>query len=98
MRIIKSFGIVIGGYLLAILGSVLVVFSGADSTGESGSGVALIVFAAYWGLLATKVGYRWFDFFFAALPFYGIFWMFKIAHRIARLPLRDWAEKSNNES
>lgn len=95
MRTLKTIGIVVGGYALAALASALVVISGADSTGNSGSGVALIAMGLYWGFLATKVGYRWFDFLFAVIPFYGIFWMFRIAHRIAYLPNSDWPERIN---
>lgn len=92
MRTFKTIGIVVGGYALAALASVLVVISGADSTGNSGSGVALLAMGLYWGYLATKVGYRWFDFLFMAIPFYGIFWAFRIANRVAFLPNKDWSE------
>jgi hypothetical protein len=92
MRTLKTIGIVVGGYALAALASALVVISGADSTGNSGSGAALIAMALYWGTLATKVGYRWFDFLFMVIPVYGIFWAFRIANRIAFLPNKDWTE------
>jgi hypothetical protein len=94
MRTLKTIGIVVGGYAIAMLASVLVVFSGADSSGDSGSGVALLAMGLYWGFLATKVGYRWFDFLFMIIPFYGIFWAFRIANRIAFLPNRDWPERN----
>ena len=97
MRTLKTIGIVVGGYATAALASALVVISGADSTGDSGSGVALIAMALYWGFLASKVGYRWFDFLFAAIPFYGIIWMFRIAHRVSFLPNRDWADRADGK-
>ena len=90
MRIFKTIGIVIGGYLIAMIASTLFIISGADTTGDSGTGAAILLICLYWGFLASKVGYRWFDFFFAAIPFYGIIWMFRVAYRIAYLPNRDW--------
>ena len=96
MRTLKTIGIVVGGYVLAAIASALVVISGADTTGNSGSGVALLALGLYWGFLATKVGYRWFDFFFMVIPVYGIFWAFKIANRVAYLPNKDWSVLGSN--
>jgi hypothetical protein len=45
--------------------------------------------------MAPKVGYRWFDCFFAAIPFYGIFFIFRIANRVAFLPEIDWSQRTN---
>lgn len=92
MRRIKTIGIVVFGYFLAGLASAIVVASGVDSTGNSGSGVALITLILFWGYLATKTGYRWFDFLFLLIPLYGIFWVFRIAYRIAYLPRKDWTD------
>ncbi|CAN2175132.1 hypothetical protein MCEMRE203_00149 [Candidatus Nanopelagicaceae bacterium] len=93
MRTFKTIGIVVAGYVLAMLASAAVVITGADPSGDSGGGVALIALSAYWGYLATKAGYRWFDFLFSAIPIYGIYWIFKIANRIAFLPNKDWEER-----
>jgi hypothetical protein len=92
VRTLKTIGIVLGGYALGAVASALIVISGADTTGNSGSGVMLLVLALYWGVLATKVGYRWFDFLFLLIPVYGIFWAFRIANRVAFLPSRDWPD------
>jgi hypothetical protein len=42
---------------------------------------------------ARKVSYRWFDTFFLLVPIYSIFWMIKIAYRLAFLPNKDWAPR-----
>jgi hypothetical protein len=39
---------------------------------------------------APKVSYRWFDTFFLLVPIYSIFWLIKIAYRVAYLPHKDW--------
>jgi hypothetical protein len=88
MRLIKTIGLVIGVYILAI--AIDLVF--ASSSSEYQGGVTFLVILGFLGFLAPKVGYRWFDCFFALIPFYGIFFIFKIAHRVAFLPNRDWAE------
>jgi hypothetical protein len=94
MRTLKTIGIVIAGYLLAMLASAAVVISGADPSGDSGGGVALVTLCIYWGYLATKVGYRWFDFLFTLIPIYGVIWIFRIANRIAFLPNKDWEDSA----
>jgi hypothetical protein len=89
MRTFKTIGIVIGMYLAAFVSDVIVASGSPDYEG----GVALIVLLAFLAFLATKVGYRWFDCFFAAIPIYGIFFIFRIAHRTAFLPERDWSNR-----
>jgi uncharacterized protein YacL len=89
MRTFKTIGIVIGMYLAAFVSDVIVASGSPDYEG----GVAVIVLLAFLAFLATKVGYRWFDCFFAAIPIYGIFFIFRIAHRIAFLPERDWSNR-----
>jgi hypothetical protein len=89
MRTFKTIGIVIGIYLAAFVSDVIVASGSPDYEG----GVAVIVLLAFLAFLATKVGYRWFDCFFAAIPIYGIFFIFRIAHRIALLPERDWSNR-----
>jgi len=56
---------------------------------EGGIGVLIILGSL--AFLAPKVGYRWFDCFFAAIPFYGIFFIFRICRRVANLPQVDWS-------
>ena len=56
-------------------------------------GMTVLVLLGFLAFLAPKVGYRWFDCFFAAIPFYGVFFIFRIAKRVAYLPERDWAER-----
>jgi hypothetical protein len=91
MRTFKTIGIVVGIYLAAIIADVILASGSPDYQG----GVTILVLLGFLAFMAPKVGYRWFDCFFAAIPFYGIFFIFRIAHRIAFLPERDWAERSN---
>jgi hypothetical protein len=91
MRTFKSIGIVLGIYIAAFVVDVMVASGSPDYQG----GVTVLVILGLLAVLAPKVGYRWFDCFFAAIPFYGIFFIFRIAHRIAFLPERDWAERVN---
>ena len=65
----------------------------ASSSPEYQGGVTVLAILGILGFLAPKVGYRWFDCFFAAIPFYGVFFIFRIAHRIAFLPERDWSAR-----
>jgi hypothetical protein len=89
MRIFKTIAIVIGIYIAAFVVDVIVASGSTDYQG----GVTVLVLLGFLAFLAPKVGYRWFDCFFAAIPFYGIFFIFRIAHRIAFLPERDWSER-----
>ncbi len=90
MRIFKTIGIVLGIYLAAFVMDVIVASGSPDYQG----GVTILVLLGFLAFLAPKVGYRWFDCFFAAIPFYGVFFTFRIAHRIAFLPEIDWAERT----
>ena len=90
MRTFKTIAIVIGIYMAAFVVDVIVASGSPDYQG----GVTVLVLLGFLAFLAPKVGYRWFDCFFAAIPFYGIFFIFRIAHRIAFLPERDWTERS----
>ncbi len=89
MRNFKTIGIVLGMYLAALIGDTIVAVGSPDYQG----GVTILVILVSLGLMAPKVGYRWFDCFFALIPFYGIFFIFRIAHRLAFLPQRDWSER-----
>ena len=91
MRTLKTIGIVIGLYAAAFIAGLIVSLSSPDS----GGGVSVIVILGLLAFMATKVGYRWFDCFFAAIPFYGIFFIFRIAHRVAHLPEIDWSQRAN---
>ena len=90
MRVLKTIGIVIGIYAAAIIAELVV----ASSSPDSGGGVTILVILGLLGFLAPKVGYRWFDCFFAAIPFYGVFFIFRIAHRVAHLPEIDWSQRA----
>ena len=90
MRTFKTIAIVLGIYIAAFVVDVIVASGSPDYQG----GVTVLVLLGFLAFMAPKVGYRWFDCFFAAIPFYGIFFIFRIAHRIAFLPERDWAERS----
>jgi hypothetical protein len=90
MRVAKTIGIVIGVYVIAMIMEVIMAGSSPDYQG----GISVLVILGFLGFLAPKVGYRWFDCFFAAIPFYGIFFIFRIAHRVANLPDKDWPERA----
>ena len=90
MRTFKTIGIVLVIYIAAFVVDVIVASGSPDYQG----GVTVLVLLGFLAFLAPKVGYRWFDCFFAAIPFYGIFFIFRIAHRIAFLPERDWSERA----
>jgi len=91
MRLFKTIAIVTGMYLMAMIMELIMVYSSPDYQG----GISIIVILAFLGFLAPKVGYRWFDCFFAAIPFYGIFFIFRIAHRVAILPEIGWSQRTN---
>lgn len=98
MRIFKTILIVVGIYLAAVIVEVAVALNSPDYEG----GVTILIILGSYAFLSPKVGYRWFDCFFAAIPIYGIYFIFKIAHRVAGLPSRDWetnaADKNQIES
>lgn len=91
MRVFKTIAIVIGIYVAAMAMEIIM----ALSTPEYQGGIGAIVILIFLGILAPKVGYRWFDCFFAAIPIYGLFFIFRLAHRVANLPNVDWAQRSN---
>ena len=90
MRTFKTIAIVLGIYIAAVVIDVIVA---SGSPGYQG-GVTVLVLLGFLAVMAPKVGYRWIDCFFAAVPFYGIFFIFRIAHRIAFLPEIDWSERT----
>ena len=91
MRTFKTIGIVIGIYAAAMVMEVITASNSPDYQG----GISIIVILAALGFMAPKVGYRWFDCFLAFIPFYGIFFIFRIAHRTANLPNIDWVQRTN---
>jgi hypothetical protein len=91
MRTFKTISIVVGIYSAAMIMEIVMAMSSPDYEG----GISVIVILAVLGFLAPKVGYRWFDCFFAAIPFYGIFFIFRIANRIAFLPEIGWSQRTN---
>jgi hypothetical protein len=90
MRTFKTILIVVGIYIAAFVADLSLASGSPDYQG----GVTVLVILGFLAFLAPKVGYRWFDCFFGAIPFYGVFFLFRIAHRIAFLPERDWAERA----
>ena len=89
MRIFKTISLVIGMYIAAI--AMELIMSSNSPTYEGG--MAILVILGLLGFMAPKVGYRWFDCFFAIVPIYGIVFIFRIAYRVAFLPQRDWSER-----
>lgn len=91
MRIFTTIGIVIGIYAAALIVDVVVALGSPDYQG----GITAVVILGILAVLAPKVGYRWFDCFFAAIPIYGIFFIFRIARRVAHLPEVDWSQRTS---
>lgn len=86
MRKLKSFGLVVAMYAIALVMELIMVTGSADYEG----GMSLLVILVSLGIAGSKVGYRWFDCFFAMIPIYGIFFIFRIAYRLANMPTVDW--------
>jgi hypothetical protein len=86
MRLLKTIMLVIGIYAAALVMELIMATSSPDYEGGIGALIILGILA----VLAPKVGYRWFDCLFAAIPFYGVFFIFRIAYRLAFLPNVDW--------
>jgi hypothetical protein len=55
--------------------------------------LCLISMLSAYAFMAPQVSYRWFDAFCLLVPIYSIFWLIKIAYRLAYLPHRDWAPR-----
>jgi hypothetical protein len=91
MRTLKTIGIVIGIYAIALIAEIIMGSISPDYQG----GISFVVIIGILGFLAPKVGYRWFDCFFAVIPIYGLFFIFRIANRTAFLPNKDWSERIN---
>jgi hypothetical protein len=89
VRTFKTIAIVLGIYIAALIVDLMVSSGSPNYQG----GMTVLVLLGFLAFMAPKVGYRWFDCFLAAIPLYGIFFIFRIAHRIAFLPERDWSER-----
>lgn len=89
MRTFKTIAIVLGAYLVGFILEFSLLSGSADYQG----GALLPFFLVLLAIAAPKVGYRWFDCFFALIPLYNIFFIFRIAHRLAYLPNKDWVER-----
>ena len=100
MRVLKTVSIVIGSFIFSVIISFVasLALGGSDSAQQTAGGLTYIAMFAYWGFLATKVGYRWWDFLFGIIPFYGAFWVFRIAYRIAFLPNCDWSLRDTEQA
>ena len=86
MRIAKTIGIIAAVYAFSIAMELIMATSSPDYEG----GMSVLIILTSLSIGATKVGYRWFDCFFALIPFYGVFFIFRIAYRLAFLPNVDW--------
>jgi hypothetical protein len=89
MRKLKTVGIVTGIHLVALFADVVMALGSPSYQG----GISVLVILVILGIMAPKVDYRWFDCFVAAIPIYGIVFIFRIAYRIAYLPNKDWSER-----
>ena len=92
MRKLKTVAIVAGIYFLALIMETVMAASSPDYQG----GMSVLVIGLALGIMATKVGYRWFDALLALIPIYGFFFLFKIAYRVAYLPQKDWTERASD--
>ena len=93
MRTFKTIGIVVSIYVVAMIMEAIMASNSPDYEG----GISVIVILGFLAFLAPRVGYRWFDCFFAAIPIYGIVFVFRIAYRTAFLPEKDWSERATQE-
>ena len=91
MRVLKTIGIVVGAYFVGFVIELFMAFNSPDY----GGGILIPYFLVLIAISAPKVGYRWFDCFFALIPVYNVFFLFRIAYRLAFLPNKDWAERQN---
>lgn len=89
MKALKTIALVIGLYFTALIGEVVMLALSPDYQG----GIGIVIILGALAFAAPKVGYRWFDCFFAAIPIYGIFFIFRIANRISKLPESDWPSR-----
>jgi hypothetical protein len=90
MRVFKTILIVVGLYAAAIFMEFVMATSSPDYEG----GITVVVILLFLAFMAPRVGYRWFDCFFAAIPIYGIIFIFRIAYRLAYLPQVDWSVRN----
>lgn len=90
MRFLKTIALVVGIYLTALVGEVIMVTASPEYEG----GISVLVIMGLLAFFAPKVGYRWFDCFFAAIPFYGIYFIFRLCYRVANLPDSDWPQRA----
>jgi hypothetical protein len=93
MRIAKTIGIVVGIYLTAMIAEVGMALNSPDYE----SGISFLVILGILAVLAPRVGYRWFDCFFAVIPIYGVVFIFRVGYRTAFLPNKDWPERAPAE-
>jgi hypothetical protein len=89
MRIVKTIGLIIGIYAIALISEVAMYSSSPEYQG----GITLFIVLGAIAFLAPKVGYRWFDCLLLLIPIYGLFILFRISYRVAYLPNRDWSER-----
>lgn len=85
MRILKTIGLLMASYAIVFFITFLMFLLNPSISEDSATGIGFIAMLAFWSFLATKVNYRWFDCFFALIPFYGAYWVVKIMYRVAGL-------------
>lgn len=93
-RLLFAFAGWVGIYFACSVVSALFVSTGTAESNPSMLVFGLLMLAIYSGL-AKKVSYRSFDCLMLLVPFYGLYWSFKIMWRVVFLPYRDWAPRSN---
>lgn len=71
-------------------------YDGAQVDSSSLESFARLVGLVIIGILCRQVGYRWFDAFFALIPFYGVYFIIMILWRASVLPHRYWKLRNEN--
>ena len=90
MRILKTIAIVIAPYFILMALGLFIGYLMIDVSDASLEAIGFLVVLGYYALLLPKVSYRSIDALFVTIPIYNVYFMFKIAHRLAYLPNRDW--------
>lgn len=100
MRLVKTAIILVGSFIFSVVVSLVLnlVLASSSSSQSAIQGLATLAIFAYWAYLATKVGYRKRDALLGLIPFYGLFWICRIAYRVAYLPNNDWDLLNAEES
>ncbi len=65
-----------------------------DDAAESASNIWMLFILGVGALMASKVGYRWFDTFGLLVPILSVIWLVRWMWRFTSLPHRYWSERA----